>query len=536
MKRPLLIVLLFICVVTLGAARKALVIGNAEYTDSPLKNTVNDAWAVERLLCDLGFETTIRLNLDKRRFDESIESFASSLQANDEAVFYYSGHGAQIEGENFLIPVGKVLADEADVKYEAISANRATEKISKACLSIVILDACRDNPYKGVRSANKGLAPMSVKAGGQFVIYSTASGQTASDGGSGDLSPFTEAFVRHAAEPNVTIEEMMRNVVRQVKAQSRERQIPFYYGSLENAFCFSVDENFPEERRVHPRQPEAQSLPPVPPAEEVQKAKLPYRAPEIPGMVFVEGGSFLMGCRDGDRDERQEHEVRLDSFYIGRHEITQKEWMEVMGSNPSQRVGNILPVEKISWYDAIEYCNRRSLNEGLTPIYRIDRSKQDSFNTNSLDDLKWVIALDTTANGYRLPTEAEWEYAARGGRKSMSYKFSGANDLSQIAWHFQNSGNKSNPVGSKAANELGLYDMTGNVWEWCWDWYQEDYYENSPRANPQGGEQGEKRSLRGSSWLHSGNGCRSTRRYAIDPHIALPSNGFRVVRTKSQEG
>jgi formylglycine-generating enzyme required for sulfatase activity len=197
--------------------------------------------------------------------------------------------------------------------------------------------------------------------------------------------------------------------------------------------------------------------------------------------------------------------------------------MEVMGSNPSQRVGNNLPVEKISWYDAIEYCNRRSLREGLVPVYRIDKTKKDSHNANPEDVVKWTVGVDWKANGYRLPTEAEWEFAAKGGKKSFGYKYSGSNDISQIAWHFENSGNKTNPVGSKAAN----------VWEWCWDWYGESFYSASPEADPIGEENGSKRVLRGGSWLYYGHACRTTRRFANDPHQAMSSNGFRVVRSRN---
>lgn len=253
MRRFLLITLLILLVMPLFAGRKALVIGNSSYTDAPLKNPVNDANAISGLLSQLGFVTTVRTNLDRRCFEESIEQFASTLNSTDEAVFYYSGHGAQIEGENYLIPVGRVFQGETDVKYDAVSANKATEKISqRAGTSIIVLDACRDNPFRGSRSGTKGLAIMQTREGGQFIIYSTGSGQTADDGGSGSLSPFTDAFIRHAVIPDVTIEEMMRNVVKDVRAVSNNKQVPFYYGSMEDAFCFALSGQAPQPRPYTP--------------------------------------------------------------------------------------------------------------------------------------------------------------------------------------------------------------------------------------------------------------------------------------------
>ncbi|MDD2332657.1 MAG: caspase family protein, partial [Candidatus Cloacimonetes bacterium] len=174
MKKYLFLLIVSVLAVSLAAERKALIIGNSAYTDSPLKNTLNDVRAVDRTLRNLGFSTVLKTDLNLRAFDSAINAFVTSLKPIDEVVFYYSGHGAQIEGENFLIPVGKVFEGEEDVRYDAVSANKTTEKLGKAALSIVVLDACRDNPYKASKSGNKGLVPMTVKSSGQYVIYATA--------------------------------------------------------------------------------------------------------------------------------------------------------------------------------------------------------------------------------------------------------------------------------------------------------------------------------------------------------------------------
>ncbi len=213
-------------------------------------------------------------------------------------------------------------------------------------------------------------------------------------------------------------------------------------------------------------------------------------------MVEVAGGTFKMGSNESD-NKKPIHSVTLNTFYIGKTEVTQKQWRDVMGTNPSNFKGDDLPVENVSWDDVQEYL--KMLN-------------------------------GETGKNYRLPTEAEWEYAARGGNQSKGYTYSGSNDLKSVAWFTYNSDSKTHPVGTKKANELIIHDMSGNVWEWCSDWYDENYYKNSPAQNPKGAQSGSGRVLRGGSWNNDDNVCRSANRDGVVPSIRILDLGFRLAR------
>ena len=209
-------------------------------------------------------------------------------------------------------------------------------------------------------------------------------------------------------------------------------------------------------------------------------------APE--GFVRVDGGTFMMGSHIKEPgysgDESPQHEVTVSGFYMGKCHVTQKEYQEVMGINPSRFKGDDLPVEQVSWEDAIEYCNKRSLKEGLTPAYR-----------GSI----YNVTCDWSANGYRLPTEAEWEFAAKGGIKDyLTTSFSGSNNADAVAWYKANSGNSPHPVGTKMPNSLGIYDMSGNQWELCWDWVEK--YSPEAQTDPRGPPSGIFHVVRGGSW------------------------------------
>ncbi len=215
-------------------------------------------------------------------------------------------------------------------------------------------------------------------------------------------------------------------------------------------------------------------------------------------MVGVRGGTFTMGATneqgtDAYDDERPTHKVTLSSFYIGQTKVTQELWQAVMGSNPSKFKGVYKPVEQVSCDDCQQFINR----------------------LNSL-----------TGEQFKLPTEAQWEYAARGGKHSRAYKYSGSNSIGDVAWYGDNSGSQTHNVATKQANELGLYDMNGNVWEWCCDWYGD--YSSGSQTDPAGPATGSDRVFRGGGWFNYARNCRVSYRGHFSPVDRGNDLGFRL--------
>jgi formylglycine-generating enzyme required for sulfatase activity len=212
-------------------------------------------------------------------------------------------------------------------------------------------------------------------------------------------------------------------------------------------------------------------------------------------MIFVEGGTFMMGSNDGFKNERPMHSVTLVSFWIGKYQVTQAQWEAIMCNNPSYFKGDSLPVDYVSWDDAQEFIKK--LNQ-------------------------------KTGKKYRLLTEAEWEYAARGGNKGRGYQYAGSNNIYEVAWFKDNSFGEIHPVGQKKANKLGVFDMSGNVFEWCGDWYDEDYYKNSPRNNPKCMNFGSMRVYRGGSSDNISAKCRVANRKGALSENRYNGLGFRL--------
>lgn len=223
-----------------------------------------------------------------------------------------------------------------------------------------------------------------------------------------------------------------------------------------------------------------------------------------PDMIFVKGGTFKMGSVLGGTDEQPVHVVTLSDFYIGKCEVTQLEWKVIMDKDTNKRYFggcDSCPVERVSWYNVQEFINE--LN-------------------------------DRTKLHYRIPTEAEWEYAARGGSISKGFKYSGNNTDDSVAWKVGNSNTMTHPVGLKKPNELGIYDMCGNVFEWCSDWYSPTWYNVSPKKDPAGPETGVFKVIRGGSWFYNYAGLRVSDRESANPSFRYGYVGFRLCRSAAE--
>jgi len=246
-------------------------------------------------------------------------------------------------------------------------------------------------------------------------------------------------------------------------------------------------------------------------------------------MILIKGGTFFMGSpsEEAERDfDEILNQVTVSSFYMGKYEVTQSEYMKIMRKNPSNFKGDNLPVERVSWYEAIEYCNSLSRQEGLVPVYNIIGT-----------DVTW----DRNAGGYRLPTEAEWEFACRAGTVTP---FSTGNNITTEQANYDGNYSYMNeftgsfpettvPVGTFHENSFGLYDMHGNVFEWCWDWYGD--YSREVKNDPQGALKGTFRVIRGGSWINGGHALRSAFRGIYFPEDGNERIGFRLARNAEQD-
>ncbi|QQS28607.1 MAG: SUMF1/EgtB/PvdO family nonheme iron enzyme [Sphingobacteriales bacterium] len=574
--------------------RIALVIANADYTGeiNPLRNPLNDADSVASTLKALNFSVTKLTNLKREQMGKAIQNFTKSInQKNVVSLFYYAGHGFEKDGKNYLVPID--ATDPEDVKFTGYDLSLFTDEIRgvENLINLVFLDACREELSRGIdgrgSGGGRGFGDLNA-TGNLFIGYATAKGDVAADAtGNQGNSPFTKAFISNMRIRGSDIDAIFKQIVTQTMELSPNRQRPYSYNSTTYTFvpipgernirpptssnknnCDElIDEagklftnaeygeakskyaeamrKCPEktylaeyiticERNLRNPTPSPADAPTVPvpsseattkPAKEesvpspksetktkpAQKETVPPNGsdPFSKNMVYVEGGTFRMGCTQEqggvcDDDEKPPHEVRLNSFYISRYEVTQAEWRSIMGANPSYNTGcDNCPVEKVSWKMIQDFLSKLNARTGQT---------------------------------YELPTEAEWEYAARGGGKSRGYKYSGSNNLDDVAWYDGNykeskhgSEGTTHPIGKKDANELGLYDMSGNVWEWCADRYGS--YSAGTSANPKGPATGNTRVVRGGSWGGNDWYCRVSNRYDYNPdndyNVVI---GVRVVR------
>jgi len=571
--------------------RTALVIGNGAYTHFPvLSNPRREAIDMKNALQRLGFEVILVLDGTEDQILDAISDFEFKLhQKGGLALFHYGGHGVQVDGGNYIIPVDADIPDERRVKSRAVEVEEiiAALDASGSRTNIIILDACRDNPLPGgSRSGTRGLAVVGNQPPDSIIVYSADAGTTAQDG------LFTPTLLKYMETPGLEFYDLLRQVRRDVRTASGGRQRTGDYNQLESDIYLAGMGNSPS--RTPGFQAEAvkygtikvsvkengtvymdgtrmgtviaggtATLTNIPVGRHSIEVRYsgnterksitvsenspvlaaftyttPVETPDISdGLTMVRGGSYTRNINS------EASTVTVKNFYMSRYEVTVGDFRKfvndtgyvtaaenVAGSfvhngtkwentrdaswkNPYYNQTENHPVTCINWHDAVKYCNWLSEQKGLTPAYTI--------NGNN-------VSWNTGANGYRLPTEAEWEYAARGGASGNNTTYAGSDSIDSVGWIKPNSSGSPHPVGQKQANELGLYDMSGNMTEWCWDWNGDLPAGN--QYNPIGPDTGTHRVVHGGNWRDSEYYSKVAVRYRFLPIFRNSYTGFRLVR------
>ncbi|MBF0119231.1 MAG: SUMF1/EgtB/PvdO family nonheme iron enzyme [Desulfobacterales bacterium] len=587
----------------ISAEKVALVIGNSNYKnkDLSLKNPGNDADDMTKVLKSIGFDVIKLKDGTLQQMEESVDSFASKLNGAKIGIFYYSGHGVQVKGSNYLIPIEANLKSESDSKYKSLDVGLVLGRMEDAGIggnkvNIVILDACRNNPFKGFRSMSRGLASMDAPKG-TIIAFATSPAKTAEDG-NGRNGTYTKHLLRNLGNPKFHVNEVFRQTGLRVMEDTKEEQTPWtsstpikdiYLASgsvvvetpsqvsttmeampdtgslivktvplnadiyingtkvgtdnvlienlpVGNMRVMAVKDGFKQLEKgivinkgketkltlildkiepVATKTIDRVTTTAATTTVEQQTITVASSSKSIKnsiGMEFVQipAGSFMMGSPESepgrDSDETLHKVTLTKGFYMQITEVTQGQWKAIMGNNPShfKNCGNECPVEKVSWHDVQNFIEKLNQKEGISK--------------------------------YRLPTEAEWEYASRAGSESAFANGSITQtacehdpNLDKMGWYCGNADSKTHSVAQKESNNWGLYDMHGNVWEWCQDW--KDSYPSGYITDPTGPSRGEDRVYRGGSRGDFARGCRSAYRESGTPDGGYEYVGFRLLRT-----
>jgi len=510
----------------LAAFRTALVIGNSGYKITPLKNPVNDARDMAAVLEALGFKVILCIDADHQTMTDKIRAFGRDLARSEIGLFYFAGHGAEVKGINYLIPVRHDIREASEIQFNAVDAGFILAKMEAAenPMNILILDACRNNPFaRSFRSATRGLAKMDAPPG-TIIAYATAPGGVAEDG-NGRNGTYTASLISHLKQPGFHVRDVFNRTGLAVMSQTRKSQVPWISASPIPDYYLAG---------------EVLPMPPVPVVRPADSGPAPGDIWTEPGtgmeFVRVPGGCFRMGQTHGERhylikaggaqeyqkyysDELPRHEVCLDGFWMGRYEVTNRQFRQFRPD-----------------HDSGTYKGR-DLNSPDQPVVNVSWADARAF-------ARWLG--EKSGKALALPTEAQWEYAARGGTTAMRYwgesdekacLHANVYDITGHAqlgfkWahlHCDDGYGVTAPVGRYTANPFGLYDMLGNVYEWCRDVYDSKAYEKHGRKNPLINSGSQDRVLRGGSLSSEPGLVRLADRSGFVPSKQGVNFGFRLV-------
>ncbi len=521
--------------------RTALVIGNASYALGALRNPVNDAEAMAKTLGSLSFDVTLRENLDQKQMKAAIQSFGEKLKnRGGVGLFYFAGHGVQLNGHNYLIPVDASIQNQSQVEYEAVDMGEVLNQMdwAKNRMNIVIIDACRDNPFaQSFRSLSLGLASVLAPTG-TLIAYSTAPGSVANDG-TGQNGLYTGALIKAMVQPGLQLEDVFKRVRLAVSQATEGKQVPWESSSLIGDFYFIPPLHAQDHRAatapqvVQPQPKVAQaSAPLAQPAsrgENLMTTLKTWKEP-VTGLEFVwiKPGCYLMGSpqkeKDRSQDEGPVHQVCVDGFWMSKTEVTNEQFRAFQKNHDSGQFhghslnGDDQPVVEVSWRDANNFC-------------------------------QWLTGQNGGQYHFRLPTEAEYEYACRAGTQTSRYwgddssracvhenvaDYTAQKQLGLQTIHQCDDGYATTaPVGSFRPNPFGLDDMLGNVLEWCGDVYSVDAYVELEKNNPENVDEsmGQSRVIRGACWHDPPGDARCAKRRNGLPDTKSDDLGFRIVRS-----
>lgn len=501
--------------------RTALVIGNESYATSPLSNPINDAKLIADTLHGLSFDVIFIDDADLWEMERALREFGDKLKENDGVgFFYYAGHAVQIHGENYLVPIAAEIEAEYEVKHEALGVSKILEELQWHAgndLNIIVLDACRNNPFRGFfRSPSLGLAGVTGSKG-MLIAYATAPNKVASDDGA-----YARSLASHMRTPGLEIESVFKRVARDVSKHSRGEQVPWYQSSLIEELQLRTKD--PASERVSTTAGDTKPL-----GAQVAIGVYPKRTGEVfrdcadcPEMVVVPAGQFNRGSPRTEKNRNDYEGPQLpvsiaEPFAVGRYEVTFSQWDACVSDGGCKGYlphdnglgRGKLPVINVSWIDAQAY-------------------------------VAWLSAK--TREPYRLLSEAEWEYVARAGTETpFSFGSTITSDQANYNGKFSYKGGldqngrflgKSAPVGSYPANAFGVHDMHGNVYEWTEDCWHRSY--NGAPGDGSAWTSGaacDTRVLRGGSWHNLPWQVRSADRSADSPGKRHILHGFRVARS-----